>query len=88
MRADQLGFGDDDADITTTIDARPWTGAKIAALRAHRTQLPDTDPIFAPLRFGCPEALGIEQYRLVRGGLGPDRDEAGHETDLFSGIDP
>jgi N-acetyl-1-D-myo-inositol-2-amino-2-deoxy-alpha-D-glucopyranoside deacetylase len=85
-RAEDLGFGDDEAAITTRIDARNWTDRKLAALRAHRTQIDDDAPFFKIGDYGDKLAMGLEHYRLAAGRLGPARDDDGFEDDLFAGI--
>jgi N-acetyl-1-D-myo-inositol-2-amino-2-deoxy-alpha-D-glucopyranoside deacetylase len=84
--ADDLPFGDDEAHITTTVDARSYVEAKRAAMRAHATQISVDGPFFALSNNIGLELAGIEQYHLARGALGPDRDATGRETDLFSGV--
>ena len=37
--ADDLPFGNPDEDVTTEIDARDYLAAKVAAMRAHQTQI-------------------------------------------------
>jgi N-acetyl-1-D-myo-inositol-2-amino-2-deoxy-alpha-D-glucopyranoside deacetylase len=86
-RAEELPFGNDDDEITTVIDASRFGAAKIAALRAHATQIPDGAPFFAIADQAGPESVGHEYYRLVRGELGSERDANGRETDLFAGTD-
>ena len=41
---------------------------------------------FAQQPLDAAQAFGREYYRLVHGSLGADRDAAGRETDLFSGV--
>ena len=73
---------------STVIDARPWIGAKLAALRAHETQLLVTpDNAFFALSNGVRQPVtGVEYYRLVRGEPAGPRDAAGLETDLLAGL--
>ncbi len=74
-----------DADITAEIDGRPYAAQKVAALKAHATQITDDWPFFAVAKVLGDDALGREHYRLVKGTpgeVGPD----GWETDLFAGI--
>jgi N-acetyl-1-D-myo-inositol-2-amino-2-deoxy-alpha-D-glucopyranoside deacetylase len=85
-RADDLPLGDDDSDITTVVDGRAWLAVKVAALRAHRTQIDDSSPFFALSHYGDGELLAVEHYRLVRGEVGSPLDGDGHETDLFAGV--
>jgi N-acetyl-1-D-myo-inositol-2-amino-2-deoxy-alpha-D-glucopyranoside deacetylase len=83
---DELPFGVPDEEITTIIEAPGFGEQKAAALAAHRTQIAIDGPFFALSNMLGREVLAVEHFRLVRGTLGPDRDERGWETDLFSGI--
>jgi N-acetyl-1-D-myo-inositol-2-amino-2-deoxy-alpha-D-glucopyranoside deacetylase len=83
---DELPFGVDDELITTVIDASGYREQKLAAFQAHRTQIVVDGPFFALSNMLGREVLAVEHIRLVRGTLGPYRDERGRETDLFSGI--
>jgi len=85
-RVEDLPFGVEDDVITTAVDAPEQVGAKLAALRAHATQISVDGPFFALSNLLGREVLATEYFRLARGELGPDRDAAGHETDLFSGV--
>jgi len=73
-----LGSGPD--QVTTAIDAGAWFGQKLAAMRAHATQITVDAPFFA-LSDGVRRlASGTEYYSLLAGPRGPgDR-----EDDLFS----
>lgn len=64
-----------DADIV--IDGPQWAEAKLAAMRAHRTQIAEGSRFLA----GGGEAVATEGYRLA-GGPAP----AGQPGDLFGGI--
>lgn len=85
---EELPFGVEDDVITTVIDARAHAEAKLAALRAHSTQISVEGPFFALSNMLGREVLAVEHFRLAHGELGPDRDDDGRETDLFSGIGP
>jgi N-acetyl-1-D-myo-inositol-2-amino-2-deoxy-alpha-D-glucopyranoside deacetylase len=68
------------AAITTVIDVRTRLQAKIAALRAHATQVTVDPPEFA-LSNRVAQPIGeAEYFTLVRGPAG------GAETDLFGGL--
>jgi N-acetyl-1-D-myo-inositol-2-amino-2-deoxy-alpha-D-glucopyranoside deacetylase len=84
---DDLPFGIDDELVTTAIDGTGFGAAKLDALRAHRTQIAVDGVFFALSNMLGREALATEHFRLVRGGLGTDRDADGRETDLFAGLD-
>ncbi|MGW0804322.1 N-acetyl-1-D-myo-inositol-2-amino-2-deoxy-alpha-D-glucopyranoside deacetylase [Nonomuraea sp. NPDC002799] len=94
---DDMEFGSADGDITTEIDARPWFGNKIEAMRAHVTQISVDDPWFALSNNIGQEVLGVEHYILAAGVPGPPVPgppaETGglgapqhRENDLFAGI--
>ncbi|TVT62312.1 N-acetyl-1-D-myo-inositol-2-amino-2-deoxy-alpha-D-glucopyranoside deacetylase [Amycolatopsis rhizosphaerae] len=69
-----------ETEITTEIDIRATLGAKIAALRAHETQVTVDPPRFA-LSNGVAQPIGeAEYYTLVHGPA------EGAETDLFGGL--
>ncbi|MFC5728837.1 MULTISPECIES: N-acetyl-1-D-myo-inositol-2-amino-2-deoxy-alpha-D-glucopyranoside deacetylase [Nocardioides] len=74
-----------DGDISCEIDASEYVDRKLDALRAHATQITTDGPFFALSNNKGAEALGREQYRLVKGVPG-ELGEDGWETDLFSGI--
>ncbi|KAB2341263.1 N-acetyl-1-D-myo-inositol-2-amino-2-deoxy-alpha-D-glucopyranoside deacetylase [Actinomadura rudentiformis] len=85
---DELGSGVPDDRITTMVDARPYLPAKLAALRAHRTQVvvaPDeVGPFFALSNGLGQQAFGTEFFILLAGERGPAA-PGGRETDLFAG---
>ncbi|MCW2495562.1 MAG: 1D-myo-inosityl-2-acetamido-2-deoxy-alpha-D-glucopyranoside deacetylase [Jatrophihabitans sp.] len=84
--AEDLPFGNPDEQITTVIDGTDYAEAKDGAMRAHATQISVDGPFFALSNNIGMELLALEYFRLVRGELGGDRNEAGHEVDLFSGV--
>jgi N-acetyl-1-D-myo-inositol-2-amino-2-deoxy-alpha-D-glucopyranoside deacetylase len=76
-----------DDQVTAAIDASSFTPAKIAALRAHETQVSvSTDGTSYALsnRIRQP-VLGLEFYRLALGPAAGARDDVGREIDLFAG---
>jgi N-acetyl-1-D-myo-inositol-2-amino-2-deoxy-alpha-D-glucopyranoside deacetylase len=83
---DDLPFGDEDADVTTQIDARDYLDAKLDAMRAHATQISVDGPLFALSNNIGQKAFGFEHYRLMRGTLGPADGDPARETDLFAGL--
>ena len=55
------------AQVTTEIDASAWLDRKVAAMRAHETQI-TVDPPFFALSDGVPKPLsGIECFTLLAG---------------------
>jgi N-acetyl-1-D-myo-inositol-2-amino-2-deoxy-alpha-D-glucopyranoside deacetylase len=86
---DDLPFGTPDQDVTTEIDATAYLDAKLAAMRAHATQIALDGPFFAFSNNLGQQAFGREYYMLldpadVRGGLEPRGGT--REEDLFAGI--
>ena len=70
---DELPFGTDDEKVTTEIDARDYLDAKLAAMRAHATQIAVDSPFFALSDKVGQRALGTEYYTLLAGPAGsPD----------------
>jgi len=98
---DELPFGTDDDKVSTQIDATDFLAAKIAAMRAHATQIAVDSPFFALSDRVGRKALGVEYFTLLAGpglagpgladpglampGAASDR-AGGRETDLFAGI--
>jgi N-acetyl-1-D-myo-inositol-2-amino-2-deoxy-alpha-D-glucopyranoside deacetylase len=73
--------------VTTAVDATDHVDAKMAAMRAHSTQIALDGPFFALSNNLGNAVWGIEHYRLVKGTAEGDRDANGRETDLFAGMD-
>jgi N-acetyl-1-D-myo-inositol-2-amino-2-deoxy-alpha-D-glucopyranoside deacetylase len=85
-RVENLPFVVDDRFITTKIDGTPYLENKLAAMRAHATQIAVDGPFFALSNNVGRAAMGVEYYRLAKGhsaGVRPD----GLEADLFAGVD-
>lgn len=89
---DELPFGTDDDEVSTQIDATGYLDAKIAAMRAHVTQIAVDSPFFALSDMVGRKALGVEYFTLLAGPgpAGPGRagsaGPGGRETDLFAGL--
>jgi N-acetyl-1-D-myo-inositol-2-amino-2-deoxy-alpha-D-glucopyranoside deacetylase len=84
--ADDLPFGVPDERVTTQVDATDHLDAKLAALRAHASQVSVDAPFFALSNKLGQKAFGLEHFQLVRGVRGPGDGPHGWETDLFAGI--
>jgi len=84
--ADELPMGVPDEMVTTEVDARDHLDAKVAAMRAHRTQIAVDGPFFALSNNIGHRAFGVEQYVLARGERGPGHGAQGREDDLFGGV--
>jgi N-acetyl-1-D-myo-inositol-2-amino-2-deoxy-alpha-D-glucopyranoside deacetylase len=73
----------DAGQVTTEIDGGACFGPKLAAMRAHATQITVSAPFFALSDGVRRRASGTEYYTLLAGPRGPgDR-----ETDLFEHVD-
>jgi len=84
---DDVSFGHPDAAIDAIIDAPDQLPAKVAALRAHATQVtvaPNERSLALSNNIALPVGA-VEHYILVSGEPGP-RDHRGWETDLLAGL--
>lgn len=71
-----------DERITTRLDVQPYLEQKIAAMRAHRTQVPEDSWFMNVYRSVGPRAWNVEQFERARS-LVPAPTP---EDDLFAGI--
>jgi len=78
-------FAIEDDDLTAAIDGSHFVEQKMAALRAHATQIAVDGPFFALSNNVGNEVWGTEYFRLAKGTPGPVG-EQGLETDLFAGV--
>lgn len=83
----EIPYAVPDELITAEIDGRDYAAAKLAALRAHATQISVEGSFFALSNNLRSEVLAQEYYRLVRGPRGPGHGLEGWEADLFAGLD-
>ncbi len=81
-RAEDLGLGVPDDLVTTVIEADDFVPAKMAALRAHATQITVDGIFFALSNHLGQQIWGTEHFQLVHGTPGPGTPE----TDLFAGL--
>lgn len=79
-------FGVPDELVTTRVDGREHYPAKMAALRAHRSQISVDGPFFALADDVGQEAFGFEHFRIARGKVGDDSGPNGWEQELFAGV--
>ena len=73
-----------DADIAVEIDGSPWVAQKIAAMRAHATQITSDGPFFAGAEVLGDDRWAHEYYRLACGVPLPKGE--GWADDLFAGL--
>lgn len=75
-----------DADLAARVDGSAHLDKKMAAMKAHATQISLDGPFFALSNNEGNEVWGTEYFRLAKGVPGPT-DSDGLETDLFAGLD-
>lgn len=78
---DDLPYGVPDEQITARVDGRPVREAKIAAMRAHATQIVVAPPFYALSNGVGQELSAVEHYTRLVGPKVP-----GVEHDLFAGL--
>jgi N-acetyl-1-D-myo-inositol-2-amino-2-deoxy-alpha-D-glucopyranoside deacetylase len=83
---DDLPFAKDDSFVTTMIDGCAFVDAKMAAMKAHPTQISLDGPFFALSDNLGLQVWGNEYYTLVKGEKSGPFDSKGRESDLFSGV--
>jgi len=83
---DDLPFAKDDSFVTTLIDGNSYVEAKMAAMKAHHTQISLDGPFFALSDNLGLQVWGNEYYTLVKGEKSAPFDSNGREADLFSGV--
>lgn len=84
--ADDLPFAVPDEQVTAEVDAGDFLDAKVAAMKAHKTQISVDGPFFALSNNVGHKAFGVEYFTLVRGDRGPTAGPLDREDDLFAGI--
>jgi N-acetyl-1-D-myo-inositol-2-amino-2-deoxy-alpha-D-glucopyranoside deacetylase len=75
----------EDKWLTTQVEAEAWAERKMAAMKAHRTQITVDGPFFALSNNKGNEIWGTEFFRIAKGTPVPGPD-GGLEDDLFAGI--
>ncbi len=75
-----------DEAIAAVVDGTEYADQKLAAMRAHETQIAVDGPFFALSNSIGSHIWGREFYRLAKGAQGPV-DDSGWEGDLFAGLD-
>ncbi|HYN92491.1 MAG TPA: N-acetyl-1-D-myo-inositol-2-amino-2-deoxy-alpha-D-glucopyranoside deacetylase [Pilimelia sp.] len=86
MEEADFPFGTPDDEIAARIDATDQHDAKVAALRAHATQIPATSWLYSIAGNFGGEFMGVEYYTLAQGERGPGGGPFGWEADLFAGL--
>ncbi len=85
MDPDNLAWGSPDSELDAVIEAPEHAEAKMAALKAHATQITVDGPFFALSNNLGNQVWATEHYRLAQGERGPVGDD-GFEHDLFAGL--
>ena len=86
-QVDDLPFGTPDEEIAARIDGTDRHEQKVAAMRAHATQIPENSWLYSIAgNFGS-EFMGVEFFTLANGERGRGDGPFGWESDLFSGLD-
>jgi N-acetyl-1-D-myo-inositol-2-amino-2-deoxy-alpha-D-glucopyranoside deacetylase len=75
----------EDDQLAACINGLEFVDAKMAALKAHATQILPDGEFFTMSEVVGPEAWGLEFYRLAKGAKGPVGPD-GLEDDLFAGL--
>ena len=83
---EDLPFGTPDEDVAACIDGSEHHDRKLAAIRAHATQIPDTSWLFSIAGNFGHEFMGVEYYTLAHGTRGPGGGAHRWESDLFAGL--
>ena len=84
--ADDLPFAKPDELVTSLIKAPEYVDKKMAAMKAHETQISVDGPFFALSNNLGLSIWGDEYYTLVKGEKAAPFDSDGRELDLFSGV--
>ncbi len=84
--ADDLPFAKPDELVTSLVSAPEFVDKKMAAMKAHETQISVDGPFFALSNNLGLSVWGDEYYTLVQGEKSEPFDKDGRELDLFSGV--
>ena len=83
---DELPFAKADELVTSVVKAQEYVPQKLAAMKAHATQISVDGPFFALSNNLCLSVWADEYYTLVKGEISPPFDENGRELDIFAGV--
>ena len=82
--ADDLPFAKPDELVSTVVNAPEYVPAKLAAMKAHATQISVDGPFFALSNNLGLSVWGDEYYTLVKGEKAAPFDAKGRELDIFA----
>jgi N-acetyl-1-D-myo-inositol-2-amino-2-deoxy-alpha-D-glucopyranoside deacetylase len=85
-KPEDLPFAVPDERIAARIEAHDQAGAKMAAVKAHASQIPESSWLFTMATSFGEDFLGVEYFELVAGTRGPSGGVNGWESDLFAGL--
>jgi N-acetyl-1-D-myo-inositol-2-amino-2-deoxy-alpha-D-glucopyranoside deacetylase len=83
---DDLPFAKPDELVTTVVNAPEFVPQKLAAMKAHATQISVDGPFFALSNNLGLSVWGDEYYTLAKGVAAAPFDEKGRELDIFAGV--
>jgi len=83
---EDLPWAKPDELVTTVINAPEFVAQKLAAMKAHATQISIDGPFFALSNNLGLEVWGDEYYTLVKGEAAAPFDTKGRELDIFAGV--
>lgn len=83
---EDLPWAKPDELVTTVINAPEFVPQKLAAMKAHATQISVDGPFFALSNNLGLSVWADEYYTLVKGEISPPFDENGRELDIFAGV--
>ena len=84
--ADDMPFAKDDELVTSVVKAQEYVPQKLAAMKAHATQISVDGPFFALSNNLGLSVWADEYYTLVKGEISAPFDENGRELDIFAGV--
>jgi N-acetyl-1-D-myo-inositol-2-amino-2-deoxy-alpha-D-glucopyranoside deacetylase len=85
-QAEDLPMAIPDERIAARIEAHEQVAAKMGAIRAHASQIPESSWLFTMAGSFGSDFMGVEYFELVAGARGPGEGANGWETDLFAGL--
>lgn len=83
MDPDDMPFACPDDSVTTSVDISQYLPNKVAAMRAHASQISLEEGFFSLSNNVGSPIFSREYFRLVKGEPGGTLDEEGRETGLF-----
>jgi N-acetyl-1-D-myo-inositol-2-amino-2-deoxy-alpha-D-glucopyranoside deacetylase len=83
---DELPFAKADELVTSVVKSQEYVPQKLAAMKAHATQISVDGPFFALSNNLGLSVWADEYYTLVKGEISPPFDENGRELDIFAGV--